>query len=50
MEFLYILLGIAVIILDIFIALEFQRIADKKAAAQTELFEEELHKGDPANA
>ena len=27
-----------------------KRIADKKAAAQSELFEEELHKGDPANA
>ena len=27
-----------------------KRIADKKAAAQHELFEEELHKGDPQNA
>ena len=27
-----------------------KRIADKKAEAQTELFEEELHKGDPKNA
>ena len=27
-----------------------KRIADKKAAAQHELFEKELHKGDPANA
>ena len=27
-----------------------KRIAEKKAAAQEELFEEELHKGDPANA
>ena len=27
-----------------------KRIADKKAEAQAELFEEELHKGDPKNA
>jgi hypothetical protein len=26
------------------------RIADKKAAAKGELYEKELHKGDPANA
>ena len=27
-----------------------QRIAEKKAQAQDKLFNEELHKGDPANA
>jgi hypothetical protein len=27
-----------------------KRIEDKKATAQNELFEKELHKGDPANA
>jgi len=27
-----------------------KRIADKKAAAKGELYEKELHKGDPANA
>jgi hypothetical protein len=27
-----------------------KRIADKKTAAQEELFEEELHKGDPTEA
>ena len=27
-----------------------KRIADKKAAAQQDLYEKELHKGDPANA
>lgn len=27
-----------------------KRIADKKAAAQEAFYDEELHKGDPANA